>query len=79
MALLTVYSDTDPTIVELASADPALVTAHLALAGVLFERWQEPLTIPDAADAQAVLDACARPVAALMEARGRLFSTGRDG
>ncbi|MDQ2106047.1 1,2-dihydroxy-3-keto-5-methylthiopentene dioxygenase [Azospirillum isscasi] len=70
MARLTVYSDTDPTVVELASADHGLVAAHLALAGVLFERWPVPQAIPDVADAQAVLDAYDGPVAALMEARG---------
>ncbi len=70
MARLTVYSDTDPSVAELSSADPALVTAHLALAGVLFERWEEPRAIPDSADPQAVLDAYAEPVAALMKARG---------
>lgn len=70
MARLSVYSDTDPTVIELSSADPALVTAHLALAGVLFERWPTPQAIPDTANAQTVLDAYAGPVAALKEARG---------
>lgn len=70
MARLTVYRDNDPTLPELSTADRLVMDGHLALAGVLFERWDAERPLPDAADADAVLAAYAGAVERLKQARG---------
>ncbi|MBP2290971.1 1,2-dihydroxy-3-keto-5-methylthiopentene dioxygenase [Azospirillum rugosum] len=70
MAWLTVYPDNDPTVVELSSSDRMVVSGHLAMAGLLFERWNAEKAIDDTADTAAVLAAYAGPIAALKRARG---------
>ncbi len=70
MAWLTVYPDNDPTVVDLSSTDRMVVSGHLAMAGLLFERWNAEKDISDTADHAAVLAAYAGPVGALQRARG---------
>ncbi|WP_448202994.1 1,2-dihydroxy-3-keto-5-methylthiopentene dioxygenase [Azospirillum sp. sgz302134] len=70
MARLTVYSDCDPILPELATADRTVVAGHLAMAGILFEQWEAEQAIPDAADSAAVLAAYAGAIATLKAARG---------
>ena len=70
MTRLTVYSDSDPSTAEHSTADRAVIEAHLALAGILLERWEAEQPIADTADSDAVLTAYAGAVAALKQARG---------
>lgn len=70
MARLIVYPENDPTFVDLATSDRLVVQGHLAMAGLLFERWEAEQAIADTADSTAVLAAYAGPVGALKGARG---------
>lgn len=70
MTRLTVYSDSDPNFTEHSTTDRAVIEAHLALAGIVFERWEAEQPIADTADSSAVLAAYAGAVAALKRARG---------
>jgi Uncharacterized conserved protein, contains double-stranded beta-helix domain len=70
MTRLTVYNDTDPSIPEFATWDRSVAEGHLAMAGVLFERWQAERTIAATADSDAVLSAYGGAVEGLKSARG---------
>lgn len=70
MAALTVYWDTDAAVPELASRDWLVVSAHLAHAGILFERWVVEPELSADADAARVLAAYAAPIARLKACRG---------
>lgn len=70
MAHLTVYGDNDPAVAELATSDRAVLQGHLAMVGILFERWEAEQPIPDTADSDAVLAAYAGSVQRLKQARG---------
>lgn len=69
MSHLTVYHEHDSVRPELATGDPALLAGHLAMAGVLFERWTASVPLPADADADTVLSAYAAPVARLKATR----------
>ncbi|KAA0593451.1 1,2-dihydroxy-3-keto-5-methylthiopentene dioxygenase [Azospirillum lipoferum] len=69
MSDLTVYLESDARRPELRTADPALITGHLAHAGILFERWTAEAPLPASADADAVLAAYAASIERLKEAR----------
>ncbi|PWC82015.1 acireductone dioxygenase [Azospirillum sp. TSH100] len=69
MSDLTVYLESDARRPELRTADPALMAAHLAHIGILFERWNADTPLPASADANAVLDAYAVPIGRLKDAR----------
>lgn len=51
MTSLAVYWDTDPATPEVQTSDPLVVSAHLAHAGVLFERWETVALADDAGEA----------------------------
>ncbi|HYD64904.1 acireductone dioxygenase [Azospirillum sp.] len=70
MTALTVYWDTDAAVPELSSRDWLVVSAHLAHAGILFERWAVEPQLPADADAARVLAAYAAPIARLKASRG---------
>ncbi|MBP2227284.1 1,2-dihydroxy-3-keto-5-methylthiopentene dioxygenase [Azospirillum agricola] len=70
MTHLTVYHEHDPVRPELATGDPTVLAGHLAMAGVLFERWPAEHPLPTDAGSDAVLAAYAAPIARLKEARG---------
>ncbi|PWC32419.1 cupin domain-containing protein [Azospirillum sp. TSO35-2] len=71
MSHLTVYLEQDARRPELATSDHALMEAHLALVGVLFEHWHgdHAVSLPADAGTDAVLDAYAVPVERLAQAR----------
>ena len=70
MTRLTVYSDTDPSVPVFATCDRSVAEGHLAMAGVLFERWQAEQANADTADPDAVLSAYGSAVEGLKGARG---------
>lgn len=55
MTSLAVYWDTDPAAPDVETRDPLVVSAHLAHAGVLFERWDTTTDLPAAADEATVV------------------------
>jgi len=59
MTSLAVYWDTDPASPELQTSDRLVVAAHLAHAGVLFERWDTTADLPDDVDEATVTAAYA--------------------
>ncbi|MBY6263289.1 cupin domain-containing protein [Azospirillum sp. 412522] len=69
MSCLTVYLESDAHRPELRTADPALIAAHLAHNGILYERWTADVPLPASADADAVLRVYAAPIERLTEAR----------
>ncbi|PWC76109.1 cupin domain-containing protein [Azospirillum sp. TSH64] len=69
MSDLTVYLESDAHRPELRTADAALIAAHLAHAGILYERWNADTSLPDDSDEQAVLQAYAVPIERLKQAR----------
>jgi 1,2-dihydroxy-3-keto-5-methylthiopentene dioxygenase len=66
MSQLTIYSDTDTTVLETRS-DGAEIAARLDQAGVLFERWATPHALADDADQDAILSAYADSVQRLKD------------
>ena len=66
MSQLTIYSDTDTTVLETRS-DGAAIAARLDQAGVLFERWATPHALADDADQDAILSAYANSVQRLKD------------
>ena len=70
MSSLTVYRDDAPDAPESAVCDWLGAAAVLAHAGILFERWDADVDLPDDAGPEAVLAAYAAPVEALMRRRG---------
>ncbi|BAI72083.1 acireductone dioxygenase [Azospirillum sp. B510] len=69
MSHLTVYLENDAHRPELSTADPALMTGHLAHNGILFERWAADVPLPASADGATVLAAYADPIERLKAAR----------
>lgn len=57
MSLLTVYEDAAPGVPVLSTADGDRIAVTLAGIGVRFERWESPVALDDAADADTVLAA----------------------
>lgn len=70
MTHLTVYRDHDPSFPELATSDSIVLVAHLAMTGILFERWSASHPLPHDAGSEDVLAAYATDVARLQAARG---------
>lgn len=70
MTALTLYWDTDAVVPELASRDWLVVSAHLAHAGILFERWAVEPELPAVAGPDRVLAAYGAPIARLKASRG---------
>ncbi|PWC44715.1 acireductone dioxygenase, partial [Azospirillum sp. TSO22-1] len=54
MTSLAIHWDTDPATADVQTSDPLVVSAHLAHAGVLFERWDATTELPADADEAAV-------------------------
>ena len=54
MSSLAIYWDTDAATADVETSDPLVVSAHLAHAGVLFERWDASTEPPADADEAAV-------------------------
>ncbi|WP_376959302.1 cupin domain-containing protein [Azospirillum sp. A26] len=69
MSDLTVYLESDARRPELRTSDAALIAAHLAHAGILYERWNADTPLPADSDADAVLHAYAVPIERLKQAR----------
>ncbi len=70
MTHLTVFHEDDPELPELATGDPVVLVGHLAMSGILFERWSATRPVADGADSDAILDAYAPDVARLCASRG---------
>lgn len=62
MTSLAVYWDTDPATPEVQTSDQLVVAAHLAHAGVLFERWDTSTDLLADADEAAVTAAYAQVI-----------------
>lgn len=69
MSDLTVYLESDARRPELRTSDAALIAAHLAHAGILYERWNAETPFPPDSDTDTVLHAYAVPIERLKQAR----------
>lgn len=69
MTHLTIYHEHNAVRPELSTGDPAVLAGHLAMGGILFERWtaEQPLSPDTGTDA--VLTAYAGPIARLRTMR----------
>ncbi|HYH37006.1 MAG TPA: acireductone dioxygenase [Azospirillum sp.] len=54
MTSLAIHWDADPATADVQTSDPLVVSAHLAHAGILFERWESAAELPADADEAAV-------------------------
>ncbi|MCG5242092.1 1,2-dihydroxy-3-keto-5-methylthiopentene dioxygenase [Azospirillum doebereinerae] len=70
MPHLTVYREHDAVRPEVITGDPAVLAGHLAMAGILLERWTAEPVLPADADTAAVLSAYAAPIQRLQRVRG---------
>ncbi|MFD1623223.1 1,2-dihydroxy-3-keto-5-methylthiopentene dioxygenase [Azospirillum griseum] len=70
MTHLTVYHEDDPGLPELATGDPVVLVGHLAMTGILFERWSATHPVSQDADSAAILSAYAPDVERLCANRG---------
>ena len=57
MSRLTIYDDTTPGAPVLRTEDAAAIADALRPIGVRFERWDSPVTLPDGAAPETILDA----------------------
>ncbi len=69
MTQLAIYHQHNAVRPELVTDDPAVVAGHLALAGILFERWAANHALPADCAPDTVLAAYAAPVARLKAMR----------
>ncbi|CAO3421040.1 1,2-dihydroxy-3-keto-5-methylthiopentene dioxygenase [Azospirillum doebereinerae] len=70
MPHLTVYREHDSVRPELTTGDPAVLAGHLAMAGILLERWTAEPALPADADTDAVLSAYTASIQRLQRVRG---------
>lgn len=56
MSRLTIYADDAPGVALLRTEDADAIAAELTKVGVRFERWQSPVTLSPADDAEKILD-----------------------
>jgi len=70
MTQLTVYADTDPSKVLIETREAAEIADVLSDLGVIFERWNASIALPDAAGQDEVLKAYEADVKRIMEDGG---------
>lgn len=70
MTQLTVYPDTDPAATLIDTFDASEIAATLSEIGVVFERWEASVQLPDDAGQEAVLAAYGPQVKKLMREGG---------
>lgn len=70
MTRLTIFDAADPAFIELKTDNRTVLTGHLAMAGVLLERWDPEHPVEETSDADAVLSAYGDAIAKLQNQRG---------